>query len=85
MNWLQKTAKNEILKAIEGRGWVEEQLKRDGFDIWQKGNNFFVSSGDWAVVDIEEVYKAIKYVHPDADIQCEAESGPRDDSWTKIF
>lgn len=85
MNWLQKTAKNKILKAIEDRGWAEEQLKRDGFDIWQKGNNFFVSSGDWAVVHAEEVSKAIENVYPGADIQCEAESGPRDDSWDKIF
>ena len=85
MNWLLKIATKDLLKEIRMRGWSEDQLRLDGFDIWKKDNNFFVSSGDWAQIPSDDIVNAIEHLYPGSSIECEAECGPRDDSWEKIF
>ena len=86
-NWLIRlsSSENEVLKSIIGRGWTKEQMSRDGVQIWQKGNDFRVSWGDWAVMDIDDIYKSIRYVHPDAEIDGDAEIGCPEGNWETVF
>lgn len=76
---------NKLLKEIKLQGWTEEQLHQDGFNIWRKGDNFLVSSGDWAKIHSDDIIKSIEHLYPKCNIEYDAEVGPQDETWEKIF
>jgi len=85
-NWLKKLAKSRtLIEEIESRGWAKEQVRKDGVEIYQKDNEFFISLGDWAEIDAEVIEKAIKYLHNNAEVSWDYEGGPGEGNWKKIL
>ncbi len=48
-------------------------------------NSFFVSLGDWAKIDADDIVGAIKRTYPGAEVDWDFEAGPGSDDWEKIF
>ncbi len=93
-NWLQKTAPKSLIDEIKGYGgWTEEQMRHDGVVIWQKDDDFFVSLGDWAKCDADDIRGAIERLYPKAKVEWDFEAGPSchsadnsdGEDWTKVF
>lgn len=85
MNWLQKSAASLIQDIIRS-GWSEAQLKRDGLILWQDGNKFIFSIGDWAKVDPDDIQAVIERTHPDAEVEWDYElGGPGPGNWNRLF
>lgn len=84
MTWLTKIAKKSLIDEIRSWGWAEDQLRMDAVAIYKNDNEFFISVGDWAEVDIDDLCGAIGRIYPDAKIDWDYEAGPPGD-WERIF
>lgn len=85
MNWLNKIAKKSLIDEIRSWGWAEDQLRMDAVQIYKQNNKFFISVGDWAQVNIDDLKGAIKRVYPNSEVDYEYEAGPEGDGWKRIF
>jgi len=54
-------------------------------EIYRKGNSFFVSIGDWAKIEMDDVIGSIKRVYPGATVDWDYEGGPGGEGWSRIF
>ncbi len=84
-NWMQKLSGKSLIDEIRSWGWTESQLRSDGVEIYRRNNQFFVSVGDWAKLDVDDVSSAIKRVYSGAEVDWDYEAGPDGDGWEKIF
>ncbi len=84
MTWLTKIAKKSLIDEIRSWGWAEDQLRVDGVAIYKKSNQFFISLGDWAEVDVDDLKGAIGRIYPDSEVDWDFEAGPPD-GWERIF
>ncbi len=56
MNWLKK-----ISEKFEIEGWTKEQLDSDAVQVWQNGNKFWWTAGDWSKAPSSDIISSIKY------------------------
>lgn len=86
MTWLNRIAKKSLIDEIRSWGWAEDQLRKDAVQIYKQGNKFFISVGDWAQVNIDDLKGAIGRIYPDAKIDWDFEAGPPEsEDWARIF
>ncbi len=85
MSWFDRIAKKSLLDEIRSWGWSEDQLKLDAVGIYKRNSDFFVSLGDWAKVNVDDVKGSINRVYPDSNISYEFEGGPEGDGWERIL
>ena len=85
MNWLTKIAKKSLIDEIRSWGWSEDQLRMDAVQIYKQDNKFFISAGDWAQVNIDDLIGAIERIYPNSEVDYEYEGGPGGDGWKRIF
>ena len=85
MNWLAKIAKKSLIDEIRSWGWAEDQLRMDAVQIYKQDNKFFISVGDWAQVNIDDLKGSIKRVYPGSEVDWDYEGGPEGDGWARIF
>jgi len=84
-NWMQKISSKKLIDEINRWGWTESQLRKDGVSIYQNSDQFFISIGDWAKLDVDDIVKAIEKFHPGAKVEWDYEAGPGEGNWEKIF
>jgi len=85
MNWLAKIAQKSLIDEIRSQGWAEDQLRMDAVQIHKRNNKFFISVGDWAQVNIDDLIGAIERIYPGSETDYEYEGGPEGDGWKRIF
>lgn len=85
MSWLEKIAQKSLINEIRSWGWTEEQLRKDAVQIYKRNNEFFISLGDWAKVDSDDLEGAIHRVYPDSKVEWDFEAGPGGDGWDRVF
>lgn len=85
MNWLNKIAQKSLIDEIRSWGWAEDQLRMDAVQIYKQNNKFFISVGDWAQVNIDDLKGSIERVYPNSEVDYEYEGGPEGDGWERIF
>ena len=73
------------MKEIRTWGWSEDQLRRDGVQLYRSGNKFFFSIGDWAKVEVDDLMGAVKSTYPGSEVSYEFEGGPGEGDWERIF
>ena len=83
--WIQILAKKSLVDEIRSWGWTESQLRADGVQIYKQKNSFFVSLGDWAKLEVDDIAGAIKRTYPGVEVDWDYEAGPGDGDWEKIF
>ncbi len=84
MTWIAKIAKKSLVDEIRSWGWAEDQLRMDAVQIYKQDNKFFISVGDWAEVDMDDLKGAIGRVYPGSEVDWDYEAGPPED-WARIF
>lgn len=87
MSWLTKIAKKSLIDEIRSSGWAEDQLRMDAVQIYKKNNKFFISIGDWAQVNTDDLKGAIERVYPDSKVDWDYEADPPDggEGWIRTF
>lgn len=85
VSWLTRLAKKSLINEIRSWGWAEDQLRMDAVQIHKQDNKFFISIGDWAEVDIDDLKGAIGQVYPGSEVDWDFEAGPPKGDWARIF
>ena len=57
----------------------------DAVQIYRRNNEFFISMGDWAQVNIDDLKGAIGRAYSGSEISWDYEGGPEGDNWKRIF
>lgn len=72
------------MKLADGDG-LKTNLRWMLCKFIEKAIVFFVSVGDWAKIEMDDLIGSIKRVYPGAKVDWDYEGGPGDGDWERIF